>query len=33
MKGPRLLEETIQVVLAAMSRGADSLPKASQAAR
>ena len=33
MKGPRLLEATIQVVFADMSRGADSIPKASQAVR
>ncbi|MXX11579.1 MAG: hypothetical protein F4201_05690 [Nitrospira sp. SB0677_bin_15] len=33
MKGPRLLEAKIQVVLTALSRGADSLPKARQAAR
>ena len=33
VKGPRLLEATIQVVFADVSRGADSIPKASQAAR
>ena len=33
MRGPRLLETTIQVVLADMSRGADAIPKASQASR
>ncbi|MYH02261.1 MAG: hypothetical protein F4142_06745 [Nitrospira sp. SB0675_bin_23] len=33
VRGPRLLEAMPQVVLAAMSPGAASLPKASQAAR
>ena len=33
MKGPRLLEATIQIVLADMSRGADSISKSSQASR
>ena len=33
VRGPRLLEATIQVVLADMSRGADSIPKSSQAVR
>ena len=33
MKGPRLLETTIQVVFADMSRDADSIPKSSQAVR
>ena len=33
MKGPRFLEATIQVVLAGLSRGADSIPKSSQAVR
>ena len=33
VREPRLLEATIQVVLADLSRGADSIPKSSQAAR
>ena len=33
LKGPRLLETTIPVVLADVSRGADSIPKSSQAVR
>ena len=33
LKGPRLLETTIPVVLADMPPGADSIPKASQAGR
>ncbi len=33
VRGPRLLQATIQFVLADMSRGADSIPKSSQAGR
>ena len=33
VRGSRLLEATIQVVLADVSRGADSIPKSSQAGR